>query len=463
MSNAPRDRRVHRDWGSDDSGTPILHVDMDSFFASVELVEDPSLAGRPLIVGGSSNRGVVTSATYEARACGVRAGMPTGRARALCPQARFVPVRHHVYGEYSRRVMAVLAEVTPVVEQVSIDEAFLDVAGSRLRLGSPTRIGHELRRRIHAEVGIPASVGIAATKGVAKIASSNAKPDGLLLVPADATVEFLHGLPVGVLWGVGGRTGEALAREGLDTVGELARADLTRLTKMFGPALAHHLHDQAWGIDPRHVSPGRVEKSISTESTFDVNLCDRGEIEQFILGAAHQCARRLRASQAVAWTVGIKMRDTEFRTITRSVTLPAPTDVGRQIARAATDLFARESLPTGGIRLFGVRVENLQSRGGGIAVTLDDDERSLAAERAMDDVAARFGGGAIRPASLMPPNGPGPSRSTRLGPIGDRFDVDSAWEGRHGTLGTREGSPPADGGRAPSRRSRPGLDDVGAE
>ncbi len=414
MSNSPRDRRVRRDWGSDDAGTPILHVDMDSFFASVEVVEDPSLAGRSLIVGGPSNRGVVASATYEARASGVHAGMPITRARALCPQARFVPVRHHVYREYSRRVMAVLAEVTPLVEQVSIDEAFLDVGGSRLRLGSPTCIAHELRRHIRAEVGIPASVGIAATKGVAKIASSNAKPDGLLLVPADATVDFLHGLPVGALWGVGGRTGELLAREGLDTVGDLARADLARLTKMFGPALAQHLHRQAWGIDPRRVSPGRAEKSVSTESTFDVNVCDRGEIEQFILGAAHQCARRLRAAEVVAWTVGIKLRDTEFRTITRSVTLPAPTDVGRDIARAATDLFARESLPSGGVRLFGVRAENLQSRRGGIAVTLDNDQRSLAAERAMDEVTARFGSGAIRPATLMIPYGPGSARGTRM-------------------------------------------------
>ncbi len=414
MSTAPRDARARRDWGSDDSGTPILHVDMDSFFASVELVEDPSLAGRPLIVGGSGTRGVVTSATYEARACGVRAGMPTGRARALCPQARFVPVRHGLYGEYSRRVMAILAEVTPLVEQVSIDEAFLDVGGSRLRLGPPTAIARDLRRRIRAEVRLPASVGVAATKSAAKIASSHAKPDGMLLVPADRTVEFLHGLPVGALWGVGGRTGEVLAREGLDRVGDLAHADLGRLTRLFGPALAHHLHDQAWGIDPRRVSPGRAEKSVGTESTFASNVCDRAQIEQFALAAAHQCARRLRASGLVAWTVGIKMRDGEFRTITRSVTLPAPTDVGREIARAAADLFAHEAVPTGGIRLFGVRAENLQTRAGGVAVTLDDDQRPLATERAMDAVAARFGGDAIGPASLMTPNGPPPAARTRL-------------------------------------------------
>lgn len=402
MSNAPRDARARRDWGSDDSGTDILHVDMDSFFASVELAEDPGLAGRPLIVGGTGPRGVVTSATYEARAAGVHAGMPTGRARALCPTAVVVQGRHGVYGQYSRRIMALLGEVTPLVEQVSVDEAFLDVSGSRLRLGTPTRIGHELRRRIRAEVGLPASVGIAATKGVAKIASSHAKPDGLLLVPADATVEFLHGLPVGALWGVGGRTAEVLDREGIVTVGDLARADLARLQRLVGAAGAHHLHDQAWGVDRRRVSPGREEKSVGTESTFPENVVDRHALEQFVVRAAHQCARRLRESGAVGWTVSIKVRDPEFRTITRSVTLPVPTDLGREVARAAQELFARETMPTGGVRLLGVRVENLQRRCEGVAATLDEDGRPLATERAMDAVARRFGTAAIGPASLLP-------------------------------------------------------------
>ena len=183
MSNAPRDARAKRDWGSDDSATPILHVDMDSFFAQVEMCEDPSLIGRPIIVGGTSGRGVVTSATYEARALGVRAGMPTSRARALCPSAAFIPGNHCLYQRYSRQVMAILATVTPDLEQVSIDEAFLDVSGARRRLGSPTQIAHLIRSRIRKAVGLPASVGIAATKSVAKIASSHAKPDGLLLIP----------------------------------------------------------------------------------------------------------------------------------------------------------------------------------------------------------------------------------------------------------------------------------------
>ena len=407
MSNAPRDARAKRDWGSDDSATPILHVDMDSFFAQVEMREDPSLVGRPIIVGGTSGRGVVTSATYEARALGVRAGMPTSRARALCPTAAFIPGSHSLYRRYSRQVMEILATVTPDLEQVSIDEAFLDVSGARRRLGTPTRIARLIRARIRESVGLPASVGIAATKSVAKIASSHAKPDGLLLIPAPATVDFLHGLPVGALWGVGGRTGAILDREGIDTIGDLAHAPVARLSKLLGVAAAHHLHDLAWGIDPRPVTASRPEKSVGMERTFEEDVRSRELIEEFILAAAHDCARRLRAGGVVGWTVGIKMRGADFHTITRSVSLVAPTDTGRDIARAAQSLFAREDMPIGGVRLFGVRVEGLQSRSGGVAVTLDRDERPAASERAMDQIRSKFGAGALAPATLLGKKVPG--------------------------------------------------------
>ena len=407
MSNAPRDSRAKRDWGSDDSGTPILHVDMDSFFAQVEMREDPSLVGRPIIVGGTSGRGVVTSATYEARALGVRAGMPTSRARALCPTAAFIPGSHSLYRRYSRQVMEILATVTPDLEQVSIDEAFLDVSGARRRLGTPTRIARLIRARIRERVGLPASVGIAATKSVAKIASSHAKPDGLLLIPAPATVDFLHGLPVGALWGVGGRTGAILDREGIDTIGDLAHAPVARLSKLLGVAAAHHLHDLAWGIDPRPVAASSPEKSVGMERTFEEDVRSRELIEEFILAAAHDCARRLRAGGVVGWTVGIKMRGADFHTITRSVSLVAPTDTGRDIARAAQSLFAREDMPIGGVRLFGVRVEGLQSRSGGVAVTLDRDERPAASERAMDQIRSKFGAGALAPATLLGKKVPG--------------------------------------------------------
>lgn len=401
MSNAPRDARVRRFWGDDDSATPILHVDMDSFFAQVELSENPGLRGREVIVGGSSNRGVVTSATYEARARGVRAGMPMARARALSPDAVILPGHRGLYSHYSRRVMEVLGRITPRLEQVSIDEAFLDVSGARRLLGSPLQIARSLRRTIRDEVGLPASVGIAASKSVAKIASSNAKPDGLLLVPADRTVDFLHGLPVGALWGVGSVGAERLARAGIDTIGDLAACPMERLKKLVGAASAHHLHDLARGIDPRPVVTSREEKSVGTERTFDEDLRSRAQVEAFLLSAAHDCARRLRAQGCVAWTVGLKLRDPSFTTITRSVTLQAPTDVGREVFAAARALFSREPMPQGGVRLCGVRCEGLQSREAGVAVRLDDDARPLASERAMDSVRSRFGEAALRPATLL--------------------------------------------------------------
>ncbi len=327
--------------------------------------------------------------------------MPTSRARALCPHAAFVPGSHALYRRYSQEVMGILATITPALEQVSIDEAFLDVSGARRRLGSPLEIATLIRMRIRDSVGLPASVGIASTKSVAKIASSHAKPDGLLLIPHEATVEFLHGLPVGALWGVGGRTGAILDREGIDTIGDLAHASLARLTKLLGLASAHHLHDLAWGIDPRPVAPARAEKSVGMERTFEEDVRSRAQIEEFILAASHDCARRLRAGGVVGWTIGIKMRGADFHTITRSVSLVAPTDTGRDIARAARELFAREDMPIGGVRLFGVRVEGLQSRSGGVAVTLDRDERPAASERAMDQIRTKFGVGALAPATLL--------------------------------------------------------------
>ena len=275
MSNAPRDRRGKRYWGDDDSQTNILHIDMDSFFAQVEIREDPSLAGKAVIVGGTSNRGVVTSATYEARALGVRAGMPTARARALCPTAVFVPGHFELYREYSKRVMSVIARFSPLVEQVSVDEAFVDVRGSRLRFGKPMHIAGEIRRQIREEIGLPASVGIASTKSVAKIASSNAKPDGVLLVPAQATIEFLHGLPVGALWGVGAKSAQVLEREGIETIGQLAEHPLPRLSRLLGAAAAHSLHDLAWGMKKNRWGWNALSKPIFAIGCFSISSLRR--------------------------------------------------------------------------------------------------------------------------------------------------------------------------------------------
>lgn len=379
---------------------------MDSFFAEVEMLRDPSLRGHPVIVGGRGGRGVVTSATYEARALGVRAGMPVGRARALCPTARMVSSSHGVYREYSQRVMEILASVGPAFEQVSVDEAFLDVAGARRRLGSPVGIARMLRARIREEVGLPASVGVAAVKSVAKIASSHAKPDGLLLVPASATQDFLRDLPVGALWGVGGRTGQLLDREGVVTIGDLAELPMERLVRLVGPAHAHHLHDLARGVDPRRVRPRPDEKSVGTETTFESDVRDPAEVERWLLEASHACARRVRERGMVARTVVLKLRDPSFHTITRSLTLPVPTDLGREVAHAVRELLAREGMPALGVRLVGVRLEGLVRRADGVEVPLDEDVRPQAAERAMDAVLARFGRGALAPASLLANRGP---------------------------------------------------------
>lgn len=401
MSNTPRSPHARRNWGEDDTGADILHVDMDSFYAQVELRENPALAGRPVIVAGHSARGVVTSATYEARALGVRAGMPTMHARSLCPNAHFVHSPMSLYRHYSAKVMSIIAEFTPVTEQLSIDEAFMDVSGSHRRLGSSVQIAQSLRQRIRSEVGLPASVGIASVKSVAKIASAHAKPDGLLLIPQAATVDFLHSLPVGALWGVGAKTEQILRQRGIDTIAQLAHTPIQDLHRWIGATSAHHLHNLAWGIDPRAVAPRPVEKSIGTERTFEDDLHKREDIDAFLLEAAHDCARRLRKAHMVAWTVSIKIRDANRHTITRSATLSVPTDLGRTIGEHAQALFHAEGIPAAGVRLLGVRAESLQSRDSGVPVALDDDGRPRATEEAMDSIAQRFGASALAPASLI--------------------------------------------------------------
>ncbi len=390
-----------RNWGADDSGAPILHVDMDSFFASVEVVENPDLAGRAVIVGGTGTRGVVTAATYEAREYGVRAGIPIGRARSLCPQGVFLPGRIGLYREYSRAVMGILSQFSVDFEPISVDEAFLDVSGARRRLGPPTQIAQMIRQRVRSELGLPASVGIAAVKSVAKIASAHAKPDGVLLIPADRTVDFLHGLPIGALWGVGKRTEENLRMRGIDTVADLANVPLADLTRWLGDAQAAHLHDLAWGIDDRPVAPARKEKSISTERTFSTDITDRGEMRAFMLEAGHDCARRLRKAGLLAWTVTIKLRDRSFVTITRSKTLLAPTDVGREVAAQAIKLFDAQSMPRGGVRLAGVGVSGLVGGDSGVPVLLDEDPRPRATEIVMDEARQKFGASALGPAALL--------------------------------------------------------------
>ncbi|MDU0347497.1 DNA polymerase IV [Actinomyces sp. MRS3W] len=406
MSRAPRADAARRSWGDDDSATPILHVDMDAFFASVELLEHPELAGRPVIVGGRDGRGVVSAASYEAREFGVTSAMPMNEAMRRCPQAVVLPVRHDVYSAVSRRVMGIFAEVTPVVERVSVDEAFLDVSGARRRMGPPVAIGRWIRSEVRRRVGVPASVGIASTKFVAKLASAHAKPDGLLLIPATATQDFLNVLPVGALWGVGEKSAQALARWGITDVRQLAATDVRRLERILGPAAARHLHDLSHGIDPRPVQPEREEKSVGTETTFFEYVTDRNHARRVLLDQTHQCAARLRAGRVRGRVVVLKARGADFVTVTRSRTLGAPTDLARDLFAVVESLFAALPTPGGGFRLLGVRVEGLSRGDDGVQLLLDEDPRRGAPERAADAVRQRWGGGALTPASLLSPPEP---------------------------------------------------------
>jgi DNA polymerase-4 len=328
--------------------------------------------------------------------------MPTAHARRLCPGAVFLQPDYTAYSDASKAAMAIFRDVTPLVEPLSLDEAFLDVAGAVRRLGPPARIAAQIRARMVAEQRLTCSVGVAATKFLAKLATTQAKPDGLLVVPEARSLEFLHPLPVAALWGVGERTAEILHRLGLRTVGEVAQAPPGMLRHALGEAAAAHLHDLAWARDPRSVSPERVEKSISAETTYDEDVADPEVIRRTMLGLAGRVAGRLRAAGQMGRTVAIKVRLSDFRTLNRSRTLPAPTDVTRDIFDTAWTLF--DALRPGDrIRLIGVRVEGLLDGGSAPRqLALGERERGWReAERATDAAAARFGAGAVRPASLL--------------------------------------------------------------
>jgi DNA polymerase-4 len=391
---------------ADDTGCAILHVDMDAFYASVEVRRRPELAGKPVVVGGVGPRGVVSSASYEARVYGVGSAMPSSRARRLCPHAIFLPPDFTEYTAASRAVMRIFRDVTPLVEPLSMDEAFLDVSGAQRLLGRPTTIAALLRRRIRAEQSLPCSVGVAPTKFVAKLASTRAKPDGLVVVPVDRVLDYLHPLPVDALWGVGERSAEVLHRLGLNTVHDLAHAPVGMIRSALGEAAAAHLHDLAWGRDPRSVVPEHVEKSIGAETTFDTDLDDLTEIRRTLLALAGKAAGRLRQAGQVGRTVSIKVRLADFRTLNRSRTLGAPTDVTREIFETAWSLY--DALRPGDrIRLLGVRIEGLLDAGRAPRQpALDAREHGWReAERAADAAVARFGSAAVRPASLLGPAG----------------------------------------------------------
>jgi DNA polymerase IV len=412
---AGRSRRAGAEPGQairNDTGCHILHADMDAFYASVEVRDRPDLAGLPVIVGATGNRCVVLSASYEARAFGVGSAMPVTRARRLCPQAVFIAPRHAVYAAVSKEVMAAFRSVTPDVQPLALDEAFLDVSGAIRRLGPPARIAELIRASIRDQQGISCSVGVASRKFVAKLASARCKPDGLLVVPADGVLDFLHPLPVAALWGVGERTGRILARLGLRTVADIAHIPVDTLQRELGTAAGAHLAALAWGRDDRSVVNSVPEKSIGAEETFPSDVDDPEMIRRELLRLSGRTARGLRSAGSMAKTVVVKLRLANFTTITRSRTLPEPTDVARKIYATACALYTASGLDSGArLRLVGVRATGLvpASRA---ATQLAFGEQSAGwrdAERALDRIAGRFGPDSVRPAVLVPGQGGAPS------------------------------------------------------
>jgi len=414
------DARARQGLSGDDDGCTVLHVDMDAFYASVELIDRPHLRGSPVIVGGGGSRGVVLSATYEARAFGVHSAMPMGRARRLCPQGVVVEPDHDRYSEVSRGVMEIFRSVTPAVEPLSLDEAFLDVSGAVRRLGRPAVIAQLVRDRVADEQRITCSVGVATTKFVAKLASGRAKPDGLLVVPADETVPFLHALPVGALWGVGERTEEVLLRLGLRTVSDIAHTPLDTLKRALGEASGSQLHALSWGRDPRRVVPEQAEKSVGAEETFARDVDDPEIVLREVLRLSERVAARLRAQDVVGRTVVLKVRFADFTTITRSRTLPEYTDVARNVYAVARELFEGLGLDRARLRLVGVRATGLRPATGAPRQLAFDDRPTgwREAEQAVDRIARRFGTDTVRPAALFRSSsdgdtGPGTDRSAQ--------------------------------------------------
>lgn len=386
----------------------ILHVDMDAFFASVEEADDPTLRGKAVVVGVGP-RAVVTSANYIARGFGIRAAMPVAQARRLAPHAIFLPNRHHRYGEVSAQVMSIFNDFSPLVEPLSLDEAFIDVSGANRLIGTAREIGNQIRSRIEDELSITCSVGISTTKLIAKLASSRCKPNGLLEIADDRVLDFLHPLPVRELWGVGPKTAEALTRLGLETIGDIAHTPRTTLMRALGEGQGASLYELAWGRDFRPVEENAVEKSIGAEETFSSDIDDNEELLAELLRVTERCARRLRDQQLVARTIAIKIRFSDFTTITRSKTIDLPTASTQEIYEQVRRLFHALALVRARVRLVGVRLENLESDAGLVEqLTLGSRERGWRqVDKALDRARRRFGGGALKPARLIEPGGEG--------------------------------------------------------
>ena len=393
-----------------DGTVGFLHVDMDAFYAAVEVRRRPELRGKPVVVGGTGSRGVVAAASYEARVFGIGSAMPSARARRLCPHAVFLPGDHAYYSEVSARVMAILADVTPLVEPLSLDEAFLDVRGATRLLGRAPELAGRIRERITEQEQLTCSVGVASTKFMAKLATERAKPrveptgpvwgPGVHVVEAGAELDFLHPLPITSLFGVGPATSRRLTRLGVETVGDLASLPESSLVAALGAAVGRHLHQLANGIDHRPVVVNRLPRSISHEETFSRDQHSQSALEAEATRMSDAVARRLRASNLVARTIVLKVRFGDFRTITRSVTLPEPTDSTRDIVAAARDLLTQvDTAP--GVRLLGVGASGLLDATTQQLSFEDSSETHDAAEQVADRIRDRFGSSAIGPAAAV--------------------------------------------------------------
>lgn len=394
----------YEDNGWDRSFRVIAHVDMDAFFASVEVLDYPEFKGRPLVVGGDSRRGVVSAASYEARSYGISSAMPLFQAKKLCPELVIRPVRMKRYTELSRKIMSVLNSFSPLLQQVSVDEAYVDLTGTELISGSPFRAAAEIKNRILGQTSLTCSVGVSTSKLAAKIASDIDKPDGLTIVPPRSVSEFLESRPIGDIPGVGAKSERALSDIGVKRLGDLLDISPSVLRGKFGKA-GERLIRIAGGECISEVKTPERTKSISNERTFSRDTDDKRLIEKNLLMLSNMVARRLRKKGLAGRTVTLKLKDSNFKQITRSVTLKRGTQLARVILKEAKALLP-ESVPPAGVRLIGVGLSNLQQAGRGEQISLFEEGRGKEgkwkrAERAVDEILTRFGEGALGPGSLL--------------------------------------------------------------
>jgi DNA polymerase IV len=381
----------------------ILHIDLDSFFVSVELLDKPELRGKPVAVGGAADqRGVIASASYEARKFGVRSALPTRTALQLCPELIVLHGRHNLYSQHSHEVMQILYEITPLVEQISIDEAFLDITGTELRYGSPEKLAHLLHDRVRDQFGLPCSIGVASNKLVAKIGTEKAKPNGILIIPHGEEAEFLAPLPIRALWGVGPKTASILQAAGIETIGQIAQTRSDILARHLGSRGAADLLRRANGIDESEIETDRITKQISQEETFARDVTDVKRLRAVILEQSEHVGAQLRTEKFGAKTIAIKIRYKDFSTFTRQTTLPQPTDLDQPIFETAWKLF-EANWTRRAVRLIGVAARGLGPVAQQLNLFEPRDDRSEKLTRTVDAIRQKFGESKLKRGSTLKP------------------------------------------------------------